>query len=268
MFVTDTTDKDIYLDLGLTLDIQELRRANTMQIWMERTARAGSRYTEFLKGHFGVWPRDERLQRPEYFGGTRLPFVISDVTNNMGQTKEVATALPLGQLAGKGSAYGDGGIISYNAVEHGYIMLIMSIRPESVYYQGVPRKFSRLLYLDFPFPEFAQLGEQEVLNKEIYYSNVPATDNALFGYQSRYADMKFIPNTLHGAFRDTLEWWTMARKFPSLPDLNGDFIHVDEVNDDLQRVFAVEDVEHVYCQVQHVIECDRPLPFFNIPRLE
>jgi len=271
-----TSSKEMYLDAELTLDIQELRRANKMQIWMERTARAGSRLIEFLKGHYGVWPRDERLQRPEYIGGMRMPFVISDVVNTSGFDNATGTPdptngqpVPMGTLAGKGIAYGESGMMYKRVDEHGYIMLILSVRPEAVYYQGLSRMFSRKTYLDLPYPEFADMGEQEVLNKEIYFGDVLDTVNdAFFGYQSRYADYKYIPNSLHGTFRTTLEFWTMARKFASAPDLNDDFIHVDESADDLQRVFAVQDVEHVYLQVQHQIECDRPLPFFNIPSLE
>lgn len=264
----------IVLTTPLQLDIQELRRANKMQIWMETTARAGHRYNEFLKGHFGVCPKDERLQRPEYIGGGRFPFIISDVTNTSGFTSSGSTEeiqpLPMGTMAGKGVAYGNAANMSYKCTEHGYIIIIMSIRPEAVYYQGLLRKFSKLSYLDFPFPEFASLGEQEVLNKEIYYdgSDNGTVNNALFGYQSRYAEYKFIPNTLHGKFRTDLDMWHYARKFSATPDLNADFIHIDESNDDLTRIFAVENAEHVYAQVQHVIACTRPLPFFNIPSLE
>jgi len=264
----------IYLDGDLTLDISELRRANKMQIWMERTARSGSRLTEFLKGHFGVWPKDDRLDRPEYIGGSVVPFVISDIVNTSGfiegSAPVEAEPLPMGALAGKGTAYGTTKGMYCSAEEHGYIMIIMSIRPEAVYYQGLPRMFSRKTYLDFPFPEFADMGEQEVLNKEIFLkdSTTNGINDALFGYQSRYADYKFIPNTLHGTFRTTNEMWTMARKFADTPDLNDDFIHVDETDDDLQRVFAVLNVEHVYMQVSHRISASRPLPFFNIPSLE
>lgn len=263
-----TSGKAVYLDAELTLSIEELRRANKMKIWMERNARAGTRYTEFLKGHFGVWPKDERLQRPEYIGGGVTPFVVSDVTNQSGFTDADPAALPLGSLAGKASSYGTSNMIYKKADEHGYIMIILSVRPEAVYYQGLPRMFSKLTYLDFPFPEFADLGEQEIRNKEIYFKD-GAGNSDTFGYQSRYAEYKYIPNSLHGAFRTSLDGWTMARKFANAPQLNAQFIQIDEVADDLDRVFAVEEnVEHIYIQVMHRVECARPLPFFNIPSLE
>ena len=170
------------IDFGdaITFNVSDLRLAFQIQKWLERNARAGVRYTEFLGAHFGVHPRDERLQRPEYLGGSKNPVIISEVL----QTSSTDTESPQGNLAGHGISVGQTFCASYFAEEFGLIMGIMSVMPKPAYQQGLDRQWLRQTRYDFYFPEFANLSEQAIERVELYASAVETENKTIFGYQA------------------------------------------------------------------------------------
>lgn len=247
-----------------SMQITELRRAIRLQEWLEKNARGGYRYIEQILSHFGVRSSDARLQRPEYLGGGKVPVVISEVLSTFQQTAE---GVPQGNMAGHGVSVGNTNGFSKTFEEHGYVIGIMSIIPKTAYQQGVPRHFSRFDKFDYYWPEFANIGEQEILNQELYmdYASVTPNKATTFGYQSRYAEYKYCPSTVHGDFLDNLSYWHMGRIFEAIPSLNQAFIEADPT----QRIFAVTDPdEHkLYCQIYNSVSALRPMPYFGTPTL-
>lgn len=238
--------------------VNDLRRAFKLQEWLERNARAGTRYIENIFGHFGVKSSDARLNRPEYITGTKSPVVISEVLNTTGE----AAGLPQGNMAGHGISVTSGKYGKYFCEEHGYIIGIMSVMPLPAYQQGVPKHF--LKYDDqfkFFWPSFAHIGEQEVLNKEIYLPHT--TPDGTFGYVPRYAEYKYMPSRVAGDFRTTLDYWHLGRIFANDPNLNQTFIECDPG----KRIFAVEDpdTDSLYVHVLNKISAIRPMPKFGNP---
>lgn len=223
-----------------TFNVADLRVSVQIQKWMERNARAGVRYTEFLKSHFGVSPTDARLDRAEYLGGTTGHLVVSEVV----QTNASNADGDLGDLAGHGlSAFEDGDVIdSYHVEEFGVLMGIALIRPKSGYFQGIPREWMYGDRYDYPFPEFAHLSEQAIAVSEIYATGDMTESQAddLFAYQGRYDELRVAYDRVAGHLRDNLDYWHLARRFTSTPQLNEEFIKIDSYADDLHRVFAVE----------------------------
>ena len=252
---------DIVLDTiqSAQITVEELRRATRLQRWLERNARSGSRYVEHLLSHWGVRSSDARLQRAEYIGGGKTPIVISEVLNTAGGT------LPQANMAGHGLSVGVTNQGSKYCEEHGFIVGIFSVMPEPVYSQGLNRKFKRFSNLDYYYPEFAQLGEQEVELGELYMTDDPVNNEATFGYQSRYAEYKYNPSTLHGLFRSDLEYWHLGRKFAAPPALNSTFISCYWAN--MERIFAVQNQQQLIVQMLHTIKARRPMPYFNDPTL-
>jgi len=244
------------------ININDLRKSARLQEWLERNARAGSRYIEQVLSHFGVRSSDARLQRPEYLSGGRQPVVISQVLNQTGS--EGTDALPQGNMAGHGISVGSHGF-RRRFEEHGFVIGIMSVLPKTAYQQGIHKMWNRRDKLDYYWPEFAQLGEQEVENREIFYDPAGTVNSETFGYQSRYAEYKYQCSTVHGDFRDTLNFWHMGRIFNELPVLNEEFI---QSNPD-DRIFAVTDPleDKMYCQVYNRVDAVRPMPYFNNPTL-
>jgi len=238
--------------------INDLRRAFKLQEWLEKAARGGSRYIEWIKVMFGVNSSDKRLQRPEYITGTKSPVVISEVLNTTGVDGE----LPQGNMAGHAvsvtSAYGD----SYYCEEHGFIIGIMSVMPKPAYFQGLDRMWSKIEDpTQYFFSSFANIGEQEVLNKEIFAYG--GDQDGTFGYIPRYAEYRYQPNRVCGDFRTSLRFWHQARLFATPQNLNQQFI---ECTPD-KRIFAVEDytVQSLYCQVYNKVMSTRPLPKYGTP---
>ena len=205
-------DNTVDLSSATTFDVADLRLAFQIQRWMERNARAGVRYTEFLKAHFNVSPRDDRLDRPEYIGGHKQPIIVSEVL----QTGETGTT-PQGNLAGHGISSDTGYVGSYFVQEFGVIMGIMSIMPEAVYQQGVPRQFIQTSKYDWPFPEFMNLSEQPIYQGELFASGVSSENNTVFGYQGRYDEYRHRASAVTGQLRSTLDYWTISRQFSSAP---------------------------------------------------
>ena len=255
--------------------ISDFRRANALQRWLEKNARAGSRYAEFLTEHFGTSNDDLRLFRPRFLGGGKNPVMISEVLQN----SETGNS-PQGTMAGHGIGVGTQHGFTYNFKEHGYIIGIMSIMPEPAYMQQFPRHLFRQCPFDYYFRDFANIGEQEVYNKELCFDfNANMNDASLehnddvFGYQSRYAEYKYNPSTVHGDMRRNMAFWHMARQWQSIsaqsmwtPQLNSKFLTCTQ-DSNIMRPFAVTDYKNnpLWVQLYHSVKAIRPLPVFSNP---
>lgn len=240
-----------------TFDVSDLRLAFQVQRWMERNARSGVRYTEFLKAHFGVSPRDERLDRPEYIGGTKAPVIVSEVL----QTSSTDATTPQGNLAGHGISASGNIAGTYRVQEYGLIIGLMSVMPRSAYQQGINRQWLRRSKFDFYFPEFANLSEQPVETAEIYASSVAAQNLTVFGYQGRYNEMRSKSSMVCGNMRDTLDYWHLGRKFTGTPLLNKSFIDCDVS----KRIFAVPSEPGLIINCGNIFHAVRPLPAYSEP---
>lgn len=251
----------LYADLtdASAVTINALRWAVRLQEYLERNARGGTRYIEHILSHFGVKSSDKRLQRPEFLGGSRQHMVISEVLQ---MSESVDT--PQGNMAGHGISVGGGKNFSYYVEEHGYILSIVSVRPKTAYQQGLHRHFTRFDPLQYAWPTFANLGEQEILNQEIYYNAADGLNANTFGYTPRYSEYKYMDSRVAGEFKGNLSYWHMGRIFGSRPALNESFIQSDPTT----RIFAVEEeAQHIYMHILHDIKCRRQLPKFGIPTL-
>jgi len=236
-------------------DINSLRRAFRLQEWLERNARGGTRYIESILAHFGVKSSDARLQRPEYLGGSKGKMVISEVLTT------AETTLPVGNMAGHGISVSGGNEFSYKVEEHGWIMGLISVTPETAYQQGVHRSLLKLDRLDYFWPTFANIGEQEVKNVELYAQG--NTIGETFGYVPRYAEYKFLNSRVAGEMRTELDYWHLGRKFSAKPNLNGAFIQCDPST----RIFAVEEegVDNIYGHIFNNIKAIRKMPKYGTP---
>lgn len=228
-------------------------------------ARGGARYVEQIRNIFGVRSSDARLQRPEFLGGGRSPVRISEVLS----TFQAEDSDPQANMAGHGIAVGHNNRFRRFFEEHGWIISVMSVLPRTAYQQGLHRKFSRVDKFDIAWPQFAQIGEQEILRKELFW-NAGATSgykDETFGYQSRYSEYKYINSSVHGSFRTTLPFWHMGRIFDpgSPPVLDAAFVSSNPTN----RIFAVPDLvnEQLYCHLYNNVSAVRPLPYFGTPTL-
>ena len=249
----------IDLSTASTFNISDLRLAFQIQKWMERNARAGARYTESLQAHFGVSPRDERLQRPEYIGGSKSPVIISEVL----QTSSSDATSPQGNMAGHGVSASATFCGKYRATEHGLIIGIMSIMPRTMYQQGHDRQWLRKTRYDFYTPEFANLSEQAILNCELYTTAVDATNKGIFGYQGRYDEMRTKKNMVCGQMRDTFDYWHLGRIFSTQPGLNSSFLQC--IPD--KRIFAAPSEPGFIVQFANLIKAWRPMPIQSEPGL-
>lgn len=252
-------NNNVDLSTATTFNVADLRLAFQIQKFLERNARAGARYTEFLGAHFGVHPRDDRLQRPEYIGGTRSPCIISEVL----QTSSTDVTSPQGNLAGHGITADKTFVAKYTAQEFGLIMGIMSVMPRSSYQQGINRQWLRRTKFDFYFPEFANLSEQAVEEVELYASDISADNTEIFGYQGRYDEMRYKPNMVVSGMRSTFDYWHLGRIFDTAPLLNEDFIKCTPD----KRVFAVQNEPTLIVNVGNMIKAVRPLPIQSNPGL-
>lgn len=256
----------MYADLeGATLTtINELRQAFTLQKWLERNARGGTRYIENILVQFGVKSDDARLQRPEYITGVKTPVTISEVLNTTGSfdpTDDAPTSRPQGDMAGHGITAVRGDYGTYYAKEHGWIIGVMSVMPKTAYQQGIPRMFLRGDQLEYAWPVFAHLGERAVKNVEIYAEHTDPGD--AFGYVPQYAEYKYMPSRVAGQMRTTLNYWHEGRIFGSEPALNQEFIECVPS----KRIFAVvdENEDEIVVQVLNKIKASRLLPFYGTP---
>lgn len=245
----------------LGVSINDLRTSNALQRWFERNARSGSRYIEQILSHFGVRSSDARLQRPQFLGGGRTPVSVSEVL----QTSSTDTTSPQANMAGHGISAGVNHGFKRYFEEHGYIIGIMSIRPRTGYQQGVPKDFRKFDNMDFYFPEFAHLGEQEIKNEELYLQQTPAGNDGVFGYTPRYAEYKYSMNEVHGDFRGNMAFWHLNRIFSESPNLNTTFVECNPSN----RVFATAETsdDKYWIQLYQDVKALRLMPKYGTPTL-
>lgn len=257
----------LLMDSGNTITVNDLRTAVRLQEWLEKNARGGSRYIEQILSHFGVISSDSRLQRPEYLGGGVQPVVISETLSTVGTT-DVGIEAPQGNMAGHGISVGRTNSFKKSFEEHGFVIGIMSVLPKTAYQQGVERLWQRANKTEYFWPEFANLGEQEIKKGELYHDFGAAAyaDNwATWGYQSRYAEYRYKCSSVHGDFRDDFSFWHMGRIFTASPSLNENFV----ISDPTKRIFAVEDpdVDDLYVQIYNDVSALRPMPYYASPTL-
>lgn len=246
------------LSAATALSVNDLRLATQIQRFKEKNARGGARYIEWILSHFGVRSSDARLQRPEYLGGGRCPVSIGEVL----QTSSTDSTSPQGNMAGRAVSAMSAPRFTKYFEEYGFVIGVLSVMPKAMYQQGIDRMWTRKTRYDYPLPVFAHLGNQAVLNKELYAQGT-ADDENTFGYQERYEELRRISNKVHGEFKSTLNYWHLGRIFDNLPQLNKDFVECNPS----KRVFAVTDQSEDCCivQVRHNIQAIRPFPKFGEP---
>lgn len=267
---TGVYPNNLYADLSAAsaATINQLRQAFQIQKLLERDARGGTRYTEIVRAHFGVMSPDARLDRPEYLGGGSTPLTVNPVVQQSA-TGLTGGSTPLGNLAATGTMVGRHGF-SHSFVEHGYVIGLVSVRADLTYQQGLRRHWSRRTRYDYYFPAFAMLGEQSILNKEIYLQGL-AADDQVFGYQERWAEYRYSPSQITGLFRSTsagtLDPWHLAQRFTSLPVLGSTFI---QDTPPLSRVLAVgagaNGAQLIFDSFWDT-RAVRPLPLYSVPGL-
>jgi len=261
---------NLYADLSTATSttINALRLAFQTQKLLERDARGGTRYTEIIRSHFGVISPDARLQRPEYLGGGKSPVNISPVPQTTATGLTGGTS-PLGALSAVGTVTAHHGF-RQSFTEHGYVIGIVCVRADPVYQQGIRKLWSRSTRYDFYFPVFAALGEQSILNREIY-ADGSANDALTFGYQERWAEYRFFPSRTTSYFNSKhttpLDAWHLAQNFTSLPVLNNTFIN-DSTDAVLRRAVAAgaqADNQQFLCDFFFSEKVARPMPMYSVP---
>lgn len=269
--LTTSTGHALKYASGLSVDlsnvsavtVNDLRQALALQSLLEVDARGGTRLIEIIRAHFGIISPDARMQRPEYLGGSSQLMNVTTVP----QTSE-SQDTPQGHLAAFVTV-GDTVHWTKSFTEHCVIIGLANVRADLSYQQGLPRMFSRRTRYDFYWPELANLGEQAVLNKEIYAQGT-SVDDEPFGYQERWAEYRYHPNMITGAFRSqyaqTLDYWHLAQKFESLPTLSSDFI---QESVPISRVTAVNDngIDSVILDANYRLKCARPMPLYSVPSI-
>lgn len=243
------------------VSIQDLRTSNALQRWFERNARGGSRYIEQILAHFGVRSSDARLQRPQFLGGGKMPIAVSEVL----QTSSTDSTSPQANMAGHGISAGVNNGFKHYFEEHGYVIGLMSIIPRTGYQQGVPRDFTKFDNMDFYFPEFAHLSEQEIKNQEIYVSGDQIYNEGTFGYTPRYAEYKYHESEAHGDFRGNMSFWHLNRIFNEKPNLNTSFVECKPSN----RIFATSQTQDdkFWVQIYQDVKALRLMPKYGTPML-
>lgn len=249
-------------------DVATIRQAFQIQRWLELNARGGVRYTEFLRSHFGIAPKDEVLGRPQYIGGTKSSIVVSEVlqTSRTEEDTQTQKGSPLGRLAGHGLGAASDYICTFTSKEFGYIIGIASWMPKPSYQQGVNRIFSRKTKFDFYFPEFAHLSEQAVTNGEIFATGT-SKDSEIFGYQGAYNEMRYTPSFNCADMRDTFSYWHLGRIFDSAPKLNAGFLTTNPAFDGGIRkdIFASPNEPGLLVQFANLVKAIRPMPVYGTP---
>jgi len=263
----ETGDNKLYANLATATaaTINDIRLAFQTQRLLERDARSGTRYVETLKAHWGVTSPDHRLQRAEFLGGGSTPINVTPVAQTSGQPVPAAQD-KLGNLAGFGTVSGTHSF-SKSFVEHGVVMGICNVRGDITYSQGIDRYWRKQTRYDFFYPVLSQIGEQSVLNSEIW-SDGSANDDLIFGYQERYAEYRFMQNRLSGLMRvdatGTLAAWHLSEDFTTLPTLGNTFITAN-LGVPLDRGIAIPSEPHFIADFYFDIKAARPMPTFGIP---
>lgn len=262
---------NVYADLtaATAATINQLRTSFQIQKLLERDARGGTRYTEIIRAHFGVVSPDARLQRPEYLGGGSVPVTIAPIAQTSA-TGVTGGSAPLATLSAVGTAVSARSGFSSSFTEHGMILGFVAVRADLTYQQGLRKMWSRLTRYDFYFPAFAMLGEQTVLNREIYATG-GATDAQVFGYQERWAEYRYQPSMITGLFRSTsagtIDPWHLAQRFTVLPTLNATFIEDTPPMSRALAVGAAANGQQFIFDSIFKIRAARPMPLYSVPGL-
>jgi len=260
----------IFADLteATAATINELRQAFQIQKLQERDARGGTRYTEIIRAHFGVTSPDARLQRPEYLGGGSSPVQITPVAQTSETDPSGPDASPQANLAAFGTVSLMNHGFTKSFTEHCVLIGLVNVRADLTYQQGLNRMYSRQTRFDFYWPALSHIGEQAVLNQEIFAQGDgdPAADLAVFGYQERFAEYRYKPSQITGIFRseatETLDSWHLSQDFATLPVLGDEFIQDDPPVD---RVIAVPAEPHFLFDSYFQLRCARPMPLYGVP---
>ncbi|QXP08363.1 MAG: major capsid protein [Arizlama microvirus] len=266
-FEGTNTGLEVDLSTATASTINAIRQAFQLQRLYERDARGGTRYTEIIRSHFGVVSPDARLQRPEYLGGGSSPINVHPIA----QTSSTDATTPQGNLAAMGTFSASGHGFTKSFTEHGWIIGLIAARADLNYQQGLNRMWSRRTRFEFYWPALSHIGEQAVLNQEIYAQGTanPTDDAAAWGYQERYAEYRYKPSTITGKFRSTdpasLDVWHLATEFTALPELDDAFI---QDNPPVDRVLATSDSEpHFLLDCYFNLKTARPMPVYSVPGL-
>ncbi len=262
---TALVENSLYADLSsaTAASINQIRQAFQIQRLLERDARGGTRYTEIIKAHFGVTSPDSRLQRPEYLGGGSSPINIHPVPN----TSDTASA-DQGELAAFGTGSFNGHGFTKSFTEHGVLLGLVCVRADLTYQQGMDRMWSRQTRYDYYWPALSHIGEQAVLQQEIFTSGVDLEDATVFGYQERYAEYRYKPSKITSLFRSsaagTLDIWHLSQDFSVAPTLDNTFI---VENPPIDRVIATPTEPHFLFDSFISLKCARPMPVYGVPGL-
>jgi hypothetical protein len=262
---------NLYADLSTVaaITINQLRQSFQIQRLLERDARGGTRYVETIRAHFGVVNPDFRMQRPEYLGGGTTPINIAPIPQTA-QTGLTGGATPLGTLGAYGTTLARGHGFTQSFTEHGHVIGLANVRADITYQQGLRKLWSRSTRYDFYYPVFAHLGEQAILNQEIYcVGNGAIGDTLVFGYQERWAEYRYFPSYITGQFKSTtatpLDAWHLAEKFTALPTLGSTFI---QMNTPVARVSAVPTANtHFIFDSFFQCKTTRAMPLYSVPGL-
>lgn len=251
-----------YVDLSdaTSATINDLRLSFAIQKFYERLSRGGTRAIEFLRAVWGAKASSSRLDRPEYFGGAKEALSISEVL----QQSQTSEESPQGNMSGHGVAVTRINGCHYNSSEYGVILGLFSVMPKTAYQQGVRKQWLRLTdRFDYYFPDLANIGEQPVLNGEIFFTPNDVDNKKTFGYLPYGTELRYINDSVHGEFKTTQDHWHMGRIFANPPQLNEDFIYCDPT----RRVFAdtSEETDTLYCHIYHKIYAKRSIPIFGTP---
>jgi len=266
-----TVANGLYADLSqaTAATVNQLRQSFQIQKLLERDARGGTRYTEIIYSHFGVKSPDARLQRPEYLGGGSTPISINPIAQTSA-SNITGGSTALGNLAAMGTVLAKGHHFKGSFTEHGMIIGLVNVRADLSYQQGMHKMWSRSTRYDYYFPVFAALGEQAVLNREIYVTGT-STDAQVFGYQERWAEYRYYPSQITGLMRSTsagtLDPWHYAQKFTALPTLNSTFIQETPPVDRTLAVGSGANGKQIIFDAFFSNRVVRPMPMYSVPGL-
>lgn len=262
----DASKATVDLSSATAITINSLRSAFQLQKFYEKDARGGTRYTEIIRSHFGITSPDSRLQRAEYLGGTSTPILFNPVAQN----SSTNSTTPQGNLAAFALASTKQHGFNQSFTEHGIVIGLLNVRTDLSYQQGINKMWTRKTRPEYYWPSFAHLGEQAILNKELYAQGTE-TDDAVFGYQERYAELRYHPPIITGKMRSTyaqtLDVWHFAQKFDSLPTLNDKWIEDTASYEAIKRISAVQDEPQFYGDIYINLRCARPMPVYGVPGL-
>lgn len=277
--------------IGLVADLSEavgatvnqLRQAFQIQKFYERQAIGGTRYIELVKSHFSVTNPDYRMQRPEYLGGMRTPININQVVQTDATAQQlsghydesnnwvwdVSDLSPQGNTAAYSLTTGKNqDLFTHSFTEHGWLLGLAVVRTVHTYQQGLNRMFSRKSMFDFYWPEFANLGNQAIYNKEIYLQNTSA-DDQVFGYQEAWAEYRYLPDIVTGEMRSnynqSLDIWHWADDYAALPTLGDEWIEETKAN--VERTLAVQNHDQFFGDFYFNCIMTRPMPLYSVPGL-